>query len=849
MGLRRRVETRDIKRDEKRSEVLASAVVDLAKGFDVKWAKAAVASTRAKSKAPWQWYGNIGEIHYAVSRGSRIAGYIKLAPHKLLANGEIGPEIKSGLAADIVSRIESPYGGVRQLAARFYIHMKIPGDTWLIRVRGDDGEVEGYDFLCADEMDLAELRSMSTSVVEGGLNPDTIIRRVTAPGLGGGESITQNVRAGDVIGRVWKPSPQWIDLPDSPMHALETQCELLHLLTANLKGKLLSRMSLNGIFYIPNEINEVRSGQPDGTKEKVRDNTVMDSLINAATFAVRNFDTPEAAVPIFMTGPSAYAEGIRHIVMDREIYRTDMDLRSELIDRILYGLDVQPMDVKGMGDANHWCQDDQTEVWTRRGWQTVDSILIGDEVLALDHQTGLTEWSTVSDLYVADVVDEPMRHLESRTHSSLTTLAHRWPTVTRYGNRRWVTSASLNSNDYITTGAPSSSLPVVAKWNDALVEVAAWFWTEGNIGQSVSIAQSHTANPGKTARLRAALLAEFGEDGFTEAIQRNESSFGGPVTIFRLRKWAADALLVVAPGKRPTDSFIDSLTLAQLHLFIDVSCMGDGHHWKTGERDIWQRDPSSLDAYERACILAGYAVSRQPGHDGGTVVRALHSTSVRPVKAAQQSRGSGSDGAIDEIIPYSGRVWCPTVPGLHTYLARRNGRSFFTGNSAWAVSDDERRINIQPEMETMCWALTRMILRAEMEAAGATPGKINSTCIWYDLTAANVKTNLAEDARQAHDRALTSDSAARRMTGIAEADAPSEEEVIRAFGRKNNDAYLATFGLAAAKKIDWDKVATTKAPGPNADSPAPDAPVGPGVGKPGSPSDSKSDTPRKLRPA
>jgi hypothetical protein len=253
----------------------------------------------------------------------------------------------------------------------------------------------------------------------------------------------------------------------------------------------------------------------------------------------------------------------------------------------------------------------------------IDDLVIGDEVLALNHETGLSEWRIVTDRYDADVVDEPMRLLESRTHSSLTTMHHRWPTVTRDGHRRWVTTEQMGTNDRITTGAPCVDVPKIAKFSDALVEILGWFWTEGNVGASTTIAQSHTANPDKVARIRAALSAEFGGDGFTEAIQRNDSSFGGPITVFRLRSRAAAVLADLAPGKRIADWVIDSFTAAQLHLFIDVSCMGDGHHWKTGERDIWQRDPLALDAFERACVLAGYGVSRQPGHDSGTVVRAF----------------------------------------------------------------------------------------------------------------------------------------------------------------------------------------------------------------------------------
>jgi hypothetical protein len=148
----------------------------------------------------------------------------------------------------------------------------------------------------------------------------------------------------------------------------------------------------------------------------------------------------------------------------------------------------------------------------------------------------------------------------------------------------------------------------------------------------------------------------------------------------------------------------------------------------------------------------------------------------------------------------------------------------------------------------MCWALTRLVLWREMEARNLKPGRIMNTMIWYDMTGAAAKTNLAEDSRQMRDRLLISDDAARRLSGITESDKPSDEEYVRMVGIKTSDPYLATFNMPIAEKIDWDQVGSAKT-GPSADSPAEDSIVGPGVGDPGSPNDIKSNTPRRNRPA
>lgn len=509
------------------NEIVASASIELGEPGVLKRLRAIKTASEKDAERAWNWYDQLGEVHYAISRSARVAGYAKIHAVRYAPNGEVEKTIDSGMEADIAAMLESPYGGTRGLIERFMVMAKIPGDAYLLRCRDESGLVEGYDFMSTTEMDFGDLDSRERS---DRVPPGESFRRTVVPAgrqgsvNGAGESQQTLHRAEDLIGRVWRPSARFVELADSPMTALDINCELLDLLTKSLRGKLLSRLAMNGILFVPSGLNELESvGSRAGT-DGATSNKVISRLLAAATYNVLNHAHAESAVPIMVSGPGEQGQYLKFLEVDRQIFEVDMKLRNELIDRILYGLDVTPSTVKGMGDANHW--------------------------------------------------------------------------------------------------------------------------------------------------------------------------------------------------------------------------------------------------------------------------------------------------------------------------------------SAWAVEDDERRVNVQPDIETMMWALTRMVLRSEMVERGAKPGRILKAGLWYDLTAANISTNLAEDARQGHDRiTVISDAGVRRMTGIAEADAPSEAEIIRGFGRKHGDPYLATFGLDAADEIDWDKVGKAGAKtGPAADSPAdtPEANPGNRAGKRGT---SESDTPKRLRPA
>lgn len=513
-------------------ELTASMPLDMTKAYDAKYLRTVVSAGRTQAQRPWKWMTEIGEVNYGISRGAKIAGYAKITARKLEKDGTPGEIVTTGKAAEVAASLSSPYGGVRGLIDRFFTLMKVPGDGYLIRTRADrdgTGDPTGYDFIGANEI-ATESTDGSGLWMPGNDRNSRIaanqnIRRITFPQGGGstsGESLYHDVKAADFLGRIWRPAAQFVDQAASPMRALDTECELLHLLTINLKAKLTSRMALNGIFFVPSEINDIRTGAPKGNESEFHDNKVLDALIKAATWAIINHERPDAAVPIFMTGPGQFGDMIKHIVMDREIYATDMLLRAELIDRILTGLDVQKAKAKGDEQSNHW--------------------------------------------------------------------------------------------------------------------------------------------------------------------------------------------------------------------------------------------------------------------------------------------------------------------------------------NAWANNDDELRVNVKPDLEMFCWALTRMVLYREMLDAQIKPETVTKYVLWYDLSAATTSVNQAEDARQAADRILIGPAASRRMMNIKEADAPTEAEQIRAVGLKLNVPMLAVYGLEEAKNIDWDKVAASKT-GPPADSPADPSQVGPGKGNPGSPNDGKNDTPRKLRPA
>lgn len=336
------------------AEVVAAATFNYGADKDRKWLAANIIRSKNSGQQAWRDYERIGEVRKAISRASRIAGYARLRCVRVEPDGSDGETVSDGPAAEIVEGIFAPYGGTRGLVDRFFACMKVPGDSYLIRYKADDGDYDGYHFLSADEIERASIEA-STFAQQREEN----IRWITLPsGQGTAEALTREVDAQDMLGRVWLPGRRWVDVPDSPLGALDTECEVLWGLTETMKANIYSRFALAGLMAFPSEITSVKVvGQ-----SAVTGGNILDYIAESMSRNVRDISSASVLLPILLSCKGEQIDQIKHITIDREIFETDLKLRAELIERILFGLDIQVQATKGNEDANHftaWVQGDE----------------------------------------------------------------------------------------------------------------------------------------------------------------------------------------------------------------------------------------------------------------------------------------------------------------------------------------------------------------------------------------------------------------------------------------------------------------------------------------------------------
>ena len=353
-----------------------------------------------------------------------------------------------------------------------------------------------------------------------------------------------------------------------------------------------------------------------------------------------------------------------------------------------------------------YCVDEETECLTAEGWKRYDVLRVGEPIYIYLASTNRLR---LAPLQAVNVFDGPEQVLSFQTDhvDMLVTPNHRCPVIKRHYQKtpkretfsepHFVPADALNGQHYL--------LPLCHAEKDGgdfiltndLVRLCAWVSAEGHyhICRAIYISQSVTQNPECIATL----------DGLCQRIpgltRQPRVDLRGCVQYVLTGDYAALVKLLM-PEKHPTPWFIQSMSARQRMLFLYEYLRGDGH-WGLEplpdreeidrESDFWIREGTpkiyvysrpAADALQMVATLAGmqshlYA----PGSDRGYVLsltkRPAHGYAVRNLRRGQATVN---------------RVWCPATEA-GTWVARRNGLPFITGNSYKQRADG--RYELDPE--------------------------------------------------------------------------------------------------------------------------------------------------------
>ena len=245
----------------------------------------------------------------------------------------------SSRAAELVRSIAGGPDGQSEMLASFGVNLAVAGEAWVVIVphpNADSFADDKWHVLSTEEAKpqrgkiKATIDSVEMDIPE--YDPDVAQPDGTP-----------------VFFRVWKSSPRKRWLSTSPVIRSITILEELRLLNAAVAAIARSRITGRGVLLVP-----AGTRFPGQTNQEGADDSLLDTLIEVASTAIREPESAAATVPIILEVPGDLISGVKWLQFSSEFDALAIQLRDEAIRRFATGADVPAEVLLGLGDASHW---------------------------------------------------------------------------------------------------------------------------------------------------------------------------------------------------------------------------------------------------------------------------------------------------------------------------------------------------------------------------------------------------------------------------------------------------------------------------------------------------------------
>jgi site-specific DNA-methyltransferase (adenine-specific) len=318
--------------------------------------------------------------------------------------------------------------------------------------------------------------------------------------------------------------------------------------------------------------------------------------------------------------------------------------------------------------AHFACVDEKTQILTAKGWKYHHEINYKTRIKVATYNIagGFVEYQPIQYLKQYSY-DGNMIKVGNRDLDILMTPNHR--NVVQFQNNQIGIrlAENLKYRDKIIVFADvvyDSDYSITTSW----AFLAGWVISEGHYkkGGFIEIYQNEGDN---ADRIRDVL--QDAEIPYTENTRMRQ---GKKQVTWYLKKCAfVDWMYKNVPDKELNKRLV-FLPLSRLQCLFDALISGDGHKRKDDGRICFiQKSKKCVEWFEILALHIGFHTTTTPRKEGGYTVFCNHKTKIG-------IRKTSGKGIAVERIPYKGVVWCPKTPN-GTWVAKRNGRVFITGNT------------------------------------------------------------------------------------------------------------------------------------------------------------------------
>jgi len=315
----------------------------------------------------------------------------------------------------------------------------------------------------------------------------------------------------------------------------------------------------------------------------------------------------------------------------------------------------------------HYCVSLDTEILTLHGWKKYNELKKQQYVATYNLKKECIEYTNLTAINIFDY-DGKLYHIKNKSLDILSTPNHlnivKYKTH-RNNKRAYITirtkSENLRKNDKICVQAKrfiyDSKYSIGTVW----AELIGWFISEGYFinkdQKSIMISQSYRVNKNKVNRITSLLL----KAKIPFKIYKHDKN----MRLWYINRCAfVDWIYNVIPNKELNEK-LTTLPPKELKSLFRGLMLGDESKMKI----FAQKNKNTIDWFEILATKLGYHVN---------TIKSKNQDTYR-VYLTKKTHIGLNYTKINQVS-YKGKVWCPSTKN-ETWIARRNGKVFITGNS------------------------------------------------------------------------------------------------------------------------------------------------------------------------
>lgn len=312
----------------------------------------------------WRHYDICGEFRFTANRHAAAISRVKYSMVEVDNQGRPGKETKDKAVQALA---DSLFGNEADKAEAFRvagINLYVAGECWIVAEgspaqagQGPQDQPPAQQYKTARPVAGNPKTGAGTDtwyvVSAKELKKEAGVIKVRRPeAIGGGWKIL--IPGQDILIRCWTPHPRLFDVADSPTRAVLPILREIERLTMLSFSLIDSRLALAGLLLLPDDIDfPHKQGQSPVQG-------LMEQIIEAAKQNLQGAGNAAGIVPIAVGVPRSpegranLANLVAHVKFDSPL-TPELDKKlDQAIRRLALGLDVNPEELLGQGDSNHW---------------------------------------------------------------------------------------------------------------------------------------------------------------------------------------------------------------------------------------------------------------------------------------------------------------------------------------------------------------------------------------------------------------------------------------------------------------------------------------------------------------